>query len=342
MFLTIISLSFSYVIIRTQLSKVNPLPPQSTITENQSPHSKENLPETNLKSNIEITEQPPPPSTLETKTMPYTTSDSNSIHANDKKPTESIPENTLMTKNSINEPKPRELKQETSQKIANKTPMEKKPNIQSTPPQTQSQPSKTNLNEPPSLSEQANTIPTETLTITSSTTHAIQEQVSSQSTPPKQEQIPPQENPLNSTIQTEKELEEKLITAKNTPTSAPSRPVSPPPLIETKELPPSINPEKFQAVTSSQTAPKPEEPIDISKLPVLKTSDRIRLGLENMQLNVLREPGPKNPHGLAIINLTKVYVGEMIPGTPVRLIDVKTHGIAIEVVGTGERYYVPR
>ncbi|HPP60040.1 MAG TPA: hypothetical protein PLT82_13000 [Candidatus Hydrogenedens sp.] len=116
-----------------------------------------------------------------------------------------------------------------------------------------------------------------------------------------------------------------------------------PPKVVTKELepPPSLKPEQFQQ-TLSLPKPKVEESIDMTRLPVLRTSDRVRLGLENMQLNVLREAGPKNPHGLAIINLNKVYVGEIIPGSSARLLDVKTHGIAIEVVGTGERYYVPR
>ncbi len=123
----------------------------------------------------------------------------------------------------------------------------------------------------------------------------------------------------------------------------PSAKITTPPPVITKDLepPPSLKPEQFQQALSLPK-PKTEETVDMTRLPVLRTSDRARLGLDDMKLNVLREAGPKNPHGLAIINLTKVYVGEMIPGTSVRLLDVKTHGIAIEVVGTGERYYVPR
>lgn len=123
---------------------------------------------------------------------------------------------------------------------------------------------------------------------------------------------------------------------------APTQITTPPPIV-TKDLepPPSLKPEQFQQALALPK-PKTEETVDMTRLPVLRTSDRVRLGLDDMKLNVLREAGPKNPHGLAIINLTKVYVGEMIPGTSVRLLDVKTHGIAIEVVGTGERYYVPR
>lgn len=155
----------------------------------------------------------------------------------------------------------------------------------------------------------------------------------------------PEESPTdtitNESIKTEKELEEKLITAKNF--SQDNVSPAPAPQIKTKDLPPpSFTSQQSEAFPPQKSPPPIQESIDISKLPVLRTSDRIRLGLENMQLNVLREPSAKNPHGLAIINLTKVYVGEMIPGTPVRLLDVRTHGIAIEVVGTGERYYVPR
>ncbi len=130
---------------------------------------------------------------------------------------------------------------------------------------------------------------------------------------------------------------------KETPPPTPETKPASVPTVITKDLqpPPSLKPEQFQ---QALTLPKPkvEETVDMTRLPVLRTSDRARLGLEDMKLNVLREAGPKNPHGLAIINLVKVYVGEMIPGSSVRLLDVETHGIAIEVVGTGERYYVPR
>lgn len=114
------------------------------------------------------------------------------------------------------------------------------------------------------------------------------------------------------------------------------------PAIMARELepPPSLRMEQFQQKLASNN--RPNEPLNIQTLPVMKTSDKIRLGLDRLQLNVLREASAKNPYGLAIINLNKVYVGEIIPGTSVRLIDVKTHGIAVEVLGTGERYYLPR
>lgn len=114
------------------------------------------------------------------------------------------------------------------------------------------------------------------------------------------------------------------------------------PAIMTRELEPplSLRMEQFQQKLASNN--KLNEPVNIQTLPVMKTSDKIRLGLDRLQLNVLREASAKNPYALAIINLNKVYVGEIIPGTSVRLIDVKTHGIAVEVLGTGERYYLPR
>ena len=54
----------------------------------------------------------------------------------------------------------------------------------------------------------------------------------------------------------------------------------------------------------------------------------------------LREASPSQPEGLAIINLKKVYVGEMIPGTNARLLAVHARMIAIEIEGTGERFKV--
>jgi hypothetical protein len=72
----------------------------------------------------------------------------------------------------------------------------------------------------------------------------------------------------------------------------------------------------------------------------LSGSDQARYGLQDLRLNVLREPTPSRPQALAIINLNKVYVGENIPGTDARLIGVARHGIAIEIRSNGTRFYV--
>ncbi len=79
---------------------------------------------------------------------------------------------------------------------------------------------------------------------------------------------------------------------------------------------------------------------DINGLARLGQTEREKLGLGELRLNVLREASPSQPEGLAIINLKKVYVGEMIPGTNARLIAVKSRAIAIEIEGTGERFKV--
>ncbi len=79
---------------------------------------------------------------------------------------------------------------------------------------------------------------------------------------------------------------------------------------------------------------------DVNALPRLGQNERERLGMIELRLNVLREASASQPEGLAIINLKKVYVGEMIPGTSARLIAVQSRAIAIEVEGTGERFKV--
>jgi len=93
------------------------------------------------------------------------------------------------------------------------------------------------------------------------------------------------------------------------------------------------------------TPPEPRQDltnITIDNLERLSASDRTKLGLDNLRLNVLREASREHPDAMAIINLKKVYVGEMIPGTRVRLIGVSASGIGIEVEGTRQRYRVPR
>lgn len=88
------------------------------------------------------------------------------------------------------------------------------------------------------------------------------------------------------------------------------------------------------------TPPRPAGPVDITGFPRLSNSDKARLGLDDLKLNVLREATDTRPEALAIINLNKVYVGENIPGTDARLIAVTRHGIGIEMRRTGDRYYV--
>ncbi len=83
-----------------------------------------------------------------------------------------------------------------------------------------------------------------------------------------------------------------------------------------------------------------DDQVDIRTLPLLRGSERAQYGLQNLRLNVLREASEDRPNGLAIINLNKVYVGEIIPGTRARLIAVESHGIGIEMIDSRERYYV--
>lgn len=369
-FLTIISLSFSYIVVHTQLSKVMPST-QSIPLENQPIKNNEAPTNQPIKTNNPSPEDPPFKTHSSTKTESSPNTEPQSIPPHEKSPSPTTKSVPLSTQTIISNQgqtiypntSPQE-KNDTKDKISNNITSTEEAIPNTTKP-TQEQPQGqqkniTNIEEKPSftphqqklsknISNIGNINPSQetnhrTSGYTSSNpeeNNSPQQALSNKSSPDIIKST--QEDPLTSSIQSEKETEEKLITAKNSNTSTSPQITTPKPLIETRELPPPpISPEKFQLVSTYNQPPKPEEPIDITKLPVLKTSDRIRLGLENMQLNVLREPGPKNPHGLAIINLTKVYVGEMIPGTPVKLIDVKAQGIAIEVVGTGERYYVPR
>jgi len=88
-----------------------------------------------------------------------------------------------------------------------------------------------------------------------------------------------------------------------------------------------------------ESAPLPE---DIRTLPMLSRSDRAQYRLEGLTINMLNEASPTRPLGNALINLEKIFIGETLPGSNATLIDVKSHGIAIEIMSTRQRYYLPR
>ena len=83
--------------------------------------------------------------------------------------------------------------------------------------------------------------------------------------------------------------------------------------------------------------PSPE---DIRKLPSLSASQRIRLGLDRIRINMLLEANPNRLTPSAVINLQKVFLGNEIPGTRVLLVDVQAHGIAVESLETRKLFYI--
>lgn len=74
----------------------------------------------------------------------------------------------------------------------------------------------------------------------------------------------------------------------------------------------------------------------------LRETDKRRLGLVGLQINMLQPVNKKRPVASAIINLNTVYVGEIVPRTTAKLVAVDgVKGIIIEMLDTKERFYVP-
>lgn len=96
---------------------------------------------------------------------------------------------------------------------------------------------------------------------------------------------------------------------------------------------------KPAASATRESAPLPE---DIRTLPMLSRSDRAQYRLEGITINMLNEASATRPLGNALINLEKIFIGETLPGTNATLVGVTSHGIAIEIMSTGQRYYLPR
>lgn len=81
-------------------------------------------------------------------------------------------------------------------------------------------------------------------------------------------------------------------------------------------------------------------PANIYALPPLRETEKSRLGLRDLQVNMCRPATKSRPQASAIINLQTVYIGETVPGSDAILVGVETRGIAIEVPDTGARYHV--
>jgi hypothetical protein len=134
------------------------------------------------------------------------------------------------------------------------------------------------------------------------------------------------------------------VVAAAAPAPEPEPEPEPTPLPTLAELTRAPEPEPAPA-----PAPAPESlrakdvaPVeDLKALPELRSTDRMRHGLEAMRINFLRESAPQRPAAMAVINLNKIHIGEVIPGTTARLVAVERHGIGIEITSTGDRFYVP-
>jgi len=127
------------------------------------------------------------------------------------------------------------------------------------------------------------------------------------------------------------------------PTPAPVMNTPPPPAPEPRVATPRPaavpvpKPKPISASAATREAPKD---VDVTTLPVLTPGDFSRYGLDGLALNMLRAPSADRPTGMAIINLNKVYPGELIPGSRARLVGVARTGIGVEIEGSGEQYFI--
>lgn len=116
------------------------------------------------------------------------------------------------------------------------------------------------------------------------------------------------------------------------------KPIPMPPALQ---RPPS-KPTAQAPPTQPEKRAEPELPgdINLSTLAILTETERVRLGLPVLKINIVGMPSRQNPRAAALINMQKVYVGEYIPNTNARLIGIELRGVGIEV--DGRRYYLPR
>lgn len=95
-------------------------------------------------------------------------------------------------------------------------------------------------------------------------------------------------------------------------------------------------------LTQEQTPPPPPiNPADYVNLPRLTERQLESYGLGSLKLNMVLPAGSDRPRAVAIINMKKVYQGQYIGDSEIKLIhvDKDKRGVAIEIASTGERFF---
>ncbi len=158
----------------------------------------------------------------------------------------------------------------------------------------------------------------------------------------KEAEIPSEEEVAPLKVATAVEVPKPKTKPKPAPEPQPEREetmvVTPVPVVSEVRYEPYI-PKPAESTAREESAPVPD---DIRTLPMLSRSDRAQYRLDGLTINMLNEASPTRPLGNALINLEKIFIGETLPGSNATLIDVKSHGIAIEIMSTRQRYYLPR
>jgi len=86
-----------------------------------------------------------------------------------------------------------------------------------------------------------------------------------------------------------------------------------------------------------------EQPVyqSLVELPMLTRADSERYVDGILRINMLKQASSKNPYSYAVINKIKVYEGQNIPHTRLKLIGVDFGGIGVKVRDSNLRYYIP-
>jgi hypothetical protein len=143
-------------------------------------------------------------------------------------------------------------------------------------------------------------------------------------------------------------------TERPAPESAPPAEVEPPPqaydpaptFVPAPTPPPAFNDSPAPAETAppSQTRWTPPEPAyqrpaapGAGPPEVMTDATRRQLGLPELEIIFVAQ-GEDPSRSMALINHQKVYINDVIPGTPARVTDIQIRGVEIEV--GGQRYFL--
>lgn len=80
-------------------------------------------------------------------------------------------------------------------------------------------------------------------------------------------------------------------------------------------------------------------PVDIRTYPFFGKSVQLEYGIEKFMLNITSKSNARNPFSFAVINEEKYFTNSRIENSRLKLYEVENNAIALEDIGTGQRYY---
>ena len=104
----------------------------------------------------------------------------------------------------------------------------------------------------------------------------------------------------------------------------------------------TASPETTAAIRGSESEAfgDPVSEVSLQSLPIFTPADQAKYGVTRLMVNMVKPKNALHPYAFAYINELKVFEGQRISGTRLRVFRIEQNGVGIEAEDTGSRYFL--